>query len=232
MNIPAAILLGRASLAQLHGDADGTAFASRALAETGEGEWMLDSTARMQLAMAEWLRGRVAEAERAFAASITGWRAVGECYSAAFGCHQLGQVQRAQGRLDAAVGTYQLAREITAQPGRPAMPAAGIAFVGMGEVAYQRNELEAAARQVIEGIERCRQLTYTQPLANGLAALGLPDPRRCAGGDGRGRAGGAGPGCARPAQPRPGAASAAAAGPGRGHPGRPLDGGTRSRPGR
>jgi LuxR family transcriptional regulator, maltose regulon positive regulatory protein len=51
------------------------------------------------------------------------------------------------------------------------MPAAGIAFVGMGEVAYQRNELEAALRQVTEGIERCRQLNYTQPLATGLAAL-------------------------------------------------------------
>jgi LuxR family maltose regulon positive regulatory protein len=38
-------------------------------------------------------------------------------------------------------------------------------------VAYQRNELEAALRQVTEGIERCRQLTYTQPLATGLAAL-------------------------------------------------------------
>ena len=51
------------------------------------------------------------------------------------------------------------------------MPAAGIAFVGMGEVAYQRNELEAAVRQISEGIERCRQLTYTQPLATGLAVL-------------------------------------------------------------
>ena len=132
---------------------------------------MLNSTARWLLAMAEWLRGQVAEAERAFAASITGWRAADERYSAAFSCHHLGQVQRAQGRLDAALGTYQQALEITAAPGRPAMPAAGIAFVGMGEVAYQRNELEAAVRQVTEGIERCRQLTYTQPLATGLAAL-------------------------------------------------------------
>ena len=115
---------------------------------------MLDSTARWLLAMAEWLGGRVAEAERAFAASITGWRAAGERYSAAYGCHHLGQVQRAQGRLDAAVGTYQQALEITAPPGRAAMPAAGIAFVGMGEVAYQRNELEAAVRQISEGIER------------------------------------------------------------------------------
>jgi LuxR family maltose regulon positive regulatory protein len=172
VNVPAAIALGRASLAQLRGDADGTAaFASQTLTKTGEGESMLGSTARWLLAMAEWLRGRVAEAERAFAASITGWRAAGERYSAAYGCHHLGQVQRAQGRLDAAVGTYQQALEITAAPGRPAMPAAGIAFVGTGEVAYQRNELEAALRQVTEGIERCRQLTYTQPLATGLAAL-------------------------------------------------------------
>ena len=169
VNVPAAIALGRASLAHLRGDADGTAaFASQALAKAGEGESMLDSTARLLLAMAEWLRGQVAEAQHAFAASITGWRAAGERYSAAYGCHHLGQVQRAQGRLDAALGTYQQALEITTAPG---LPAAGIAFVGMGEVAYQRNELEAAVRQVTEGIERCRQLTYTQPLATGLAVL-------------------------------------------------------------
>ena len=65
VNVPAAIALCGASLAQLRGDADGTAaFASQAPAKTGEGESMLDSTARWLLAMAEWLRGRVAEAER------------------------------------------------------------------------------------------------------------------------------------------------------------------------
>ena len=172
VSVPAAIAFGHSALAQLRGDADGTAaFASQALAKTGEGEWLLDSTAGWLLAVAEWLRGRVAEAERAFAASITGWRAAGDRFSVAYGCHHLGQVQRAQGRLDAAVGTYQQALEVTAASGWPGMPAAGIGFVGMGEVAYQRNELEAAVRQVTEGIERCRQLTYTQPLATGLATL-------------------------------------------------------------
>ena len=107
--------------------------------------------------MAEWLRGRVAVAERAFAASITGRRAMGERYSAAFGCHQLGQVQRARGRLDAAVGTYQQALEITAAPGRPAMPAAGIVFIGMGEVAcHVLGKLGAANRT--EAVTRARQL--------------------------------------------------------------------------
>src|SRR5262249_11602433 len=133
VNVPAAIALGRAALTQLHGDASGTAaFASQALSKTSEGEWMLDSTARMQLAMAEWLRGRVAEAERAFAASITGWRAVGERYSAAYGCPRLAQGPARAGRLAAAVGASQQALVLAAARGRPAMPAAGIAFIGMG----------------------------------------------------------------------------------------------------
>jgi tetratricopeptide repeat protein len=112
----------RAALAQLHGDADGTtAFASQALAKTGEDVWMLDSTARMQLAMAEWLRGRVAVAERAFAASIIGWRAVGERYSAAYGCHQLGQVQRAQGDHAGAIEAMGEAGRVVPDPAVPGL---------------------------------------------------------------------------------------------------------------
>ena len=177
VNVPAAIALGRAIVAQLRGDAEGTAAtASQALAKIGEGEWLLDSVTRNLLARAEWLRGRLAEAERAFAASITGWRAAGERYLAAVACQLLGQVQRAQGRLDAALGTYRQALAITAPPGQPALPAAGMAFVGLAEVAYQRNELELALRHLSDGIPLCRQLAYAvrrapQPLATGLATL-------------------------------------------------------------
>jgi ATP/maltotriose-dependent transcriptional regulator MalT len=171
-NVPAAIAVDRAWLAYLRGDAEGTvAFASRALAELGEDEWMLDSAARWHLAVAEWLRGRLAEAERALSSSTARWRAAGERYLAVRGCHHLGLVQRAQGRLDAALGTYQQALEMTAPLGQPALPSAGIARVGMAEVAYQRNELDTALEHVTEGIARCRQLVYTPPLATGLATL-------------------------------------------------------------
>ena len=87
------------------------------------------------------------------------------------GGYHLGQVQRAQGRLDAAVRTCQQALEITAPPGRPPLPAAGPAHVGLGEVAYQRNELDTALRHVTEGIGLCRQFVYTTPLAAGLVTL-------------------------------------------------------------
>jgi LuxR family transcriptional regulator, maltose regulon positive regulatory protein len=172
VNVPAAIALEHALLAYLRGDAEGTAgFASQALAKLGEGEWMLDLWIRSMRALAELLRGRLAAAERAFAASIMAWWSADEPAMAASDCHLLGQVQRALGRLDAALDTYQQALEMTALHGRPALPAAGVAYVGMAEVAYQRGELDAALRHVTEGIPLCRQLVYTQPLATGLAAL-------------------------------------------------------------
>jgi ATP/maltotriose-dependent transcriptional regulator MalT len=197
-NVPAMIAFGRAVVAELQGDADRTiTFGRRALAELGEGEWMLDAIIRGHLAVAEWLRGRLLEAERALSSNIARWRAAGERYlagrppeaervvsaniaqwwaasaryQAVRDCHHLGLVQCAQGRLDAALGTYRQALEIAAAPGRPALPAAGIADVGLAEVAYQQGELDAALEHVSEGIARCRQLAYTQPLVRGLATL-------------------------------------------------------------
>jgi len=171
-NIPATIALDRAFLAELRGDAEqAIAYASRARAEAGDGEWMLASQAGGYLGVAEWLRGHLGEAERLLSSHTAQWRAAGQNALAVRGCHHLGQVQRAQGRLDAAIGTYQLALEIAAPLGRPALPAAGMAYVGLAEVAYQRGELDDALRHVTEGIAQCRQLPYTQPLATGLATL-------------------------------------------------------------
>src|SRR5229473_1065116 len=184
VNIPATIAVFRAYLAELRGDAEGAAsFASRALAEIGDGERMLDFITQGHLAIAEWLGGRLTEAEHTFVSSITGWRTAGLPTLIAWGAHHLGQVQRAQGRLDAALGTYQQALEVNAPHGRPATPAAGIAYVGLGEVAYQRGDLDAAQRYLTQGVALCRQFTYAPPLATGLATLAWT---RQAGGDASG----------------------------------------------
>ena len=76
VNVPALIAIHRSYLAELRDDADGTAaFASRALAASSEGEWLLDSMTRWNLAVADWLCGRLAEAERAFVSGIAGRQA-------------------------------------------------------------------------------------------------------------------------------------------------------------
>ena len=171
-NVPAAIALGRTLLAVLLGNAErAITFGRRALAEVGEAEWLLTSHANGYLGVAEWLRGQLAEAERALSSSIAQGRAAGQPTMTAGAYHDLGQVQRARGCLDIAAGTYQQALEINAPPGRPALPAAGIGYVGLAEVAYQRNELDTALRHLTEAIVLCPQLNFTQPLATGLAAL-------------------------------------------------------------
>ena len=172
VNIPALVALRRSFLAQLRGDAEATvAFASRAMAESGEDEWLLGLVARWNLAAGEWLRGRVAEAEGVFVACIPGWRALGQPTLTAWAVYQLGQVQRAQGRLDAAVETFQRALHAATAPGRESAPTLGLVYVGLAEVAYQRNELDSALRYVTEGITLCRLFVYKAPLAAGLATL-------------------------------------------------------------
>ena len=172
MNVPATIALVRGYLAQLRGDARGTAeFGSRAVAESREDEWILRSVAQVQLAVAGWLDGRLDEAERAFADGIAGRRAVGLPTWAAWASYELGQVQYARGRLDAAVRTCEQALEAAARTGQPPSPTAGPAYVSLAELAYQRNELDSALDNAERGIALCRSFVYTMPLAAGLATL-------------------------------------------------------------
>ena len=85
--------------------------------------------------------------------------------------YQLAQVQRALGRLDMAIQTYEEALRATAVPGRPPVPTVGLVYVGLAEVTYQRNELDSALRYVTEGIALERQfLGGTSPTA-GLVTL-------------------------------------------------------------
>jgi LuxR family maltose regulon positive regulatory protein len=175
-NTPAAIARLRAGAAHLRGDAEQTiVFARRALAELEAGEWMLESVTRWQLVGAEWLRGLPAEAERGFlsaSSSLAAWRATGQLTLVAWGYDHLGHAQRAQGHLGAALATYRQALEAVAgEPGQPAMPAAGIAHVGLAEVHYERDELDAAVEHATQGVALSRQLGWTLPLVAGLAIL-------------------------------------------------------------
>ncbi len=170
-NVPATIAIDRAYLAVLRGDADAAvAHASDALLSTKDGEWMLRSHARGYLALAHWLQGRPAEAERLLVESIGQWRAACERDLAVRGCHHLGQIQRAQGRLDDAADAYRHAIEVASTSGGTS-PTAGIGHVGLAELAYDRGDLDLAQRHAEEGIAAGRQLAYRQPLATGLAIM-------------------------------------------------------------
>ena len=84
---------------------------------------------------------------------------------------ELGQVQLAPGRLDAAGRTSQQALNAVAGDDRASLPAAGPAYVGLAGVAYQRDELGRAREYLAPGVALSRSFVYTMPLATGLATL-------------------------------------------------------------
>ena len=170
-NVPALIAFLRADVARLRGDAARAVdFDRQALARLDDGDWLLGTHVRWNLAVANWLRGRVGQAERDLAEVAAERRAAGEGYPAMRVCYDLSQVQRAQGRLEAALGTYQHALEVTSAASSQ-LPHMGMAHVGMAGLLYERDEMAAALDHATRGVMLCRHLAFTQPLAAGLAIL-------------------------------------------------------------
>jgi LuxR family maltose regulon positive regulatory protein len=170
-NVPASIAFLRADLARMRGDpARAVAFDQQALTHLGEGDWLLGSQVAWNLGAADWLHGRLAQAEHALAGVVAERRAAGEGYLAMRVGYDLGQVQRAQGRLGAALAGYQQWLEGGAEVNRQ-LPHVGMAHVGLAEVLYERDELDAAGEHATLGVALCRQLAFTQPLATGLGLL-------------------------------------------------------------
>jgi LuxR family maltose regulon positive regulatory protein len=172
VNARAMLALQRSYAAQLRGDADATAALTReAMGYLDENELMLTSAAQGFLAMAEWLRGRLAAAEEAFESSIGWWRQGGQVTTTAWGFYCLGRLHRGLGRLEAAARTCERALAAAGEPGQRLRPAAGPALIGLAEVAYQRDDLDRASEYLNQGITLCRQFVHTPPLAAGLVIL-------------------------------------------------------------
>ena len=86
VNVPAMIALQRSYAAQLRGQPEATAtYAQRALEHLGADELMLSSAVEGFFAVAEWLHGRLAEAEEAFESRIGWWRREGQVTTTAWG---------------------------------------------------------------------------------------------------------------------------------------------------
>src|SRR5262249_52415230 len=143
-NVPGAIAFLRTVLALLRGDAArAAACTQQALEHLAEEDRLLRSLGVRNLAVAGWRRGRPRQAERGLAGVVAELRAAGEGYLAMRVGYELGQVQRAQGRLGAALASYRQGLKATGEAD-PGLPSVGMAHVGLAEVLYERGELDAA----------------------------------------------------------------------------------------
>ncbi len=169
-NVPAGIAFLHANLARLRGDAAlATDYNRQILAQLGDEDSVMRSYVRWNLAGADWLLGRLGPAERDLTEVLAERRVAGEGFLAIRVCYDLGQVQCAQGNLDAALATYRQALDIAGEGSQP--PHLGMAHVGLAEVLYERDELAAALDHATRGVTLCRQLALTPPLATGLAVV-------------------------------------------------------------
>ncbi|MGH3121064.1 MAG: hypothetical protein ACRDND_08515, partial [Streptosporangiaceae bacterium] len=172
-NVPAGIAFLRASLGRLRGEAALAAGYNRqALAQLGEDDWLMRLFVRWNQAAADWLGGRLGPAERGLAEVLAERRAASEFFAGFLPmrvCYDLGEVQRAGGSLDAALATCRQALEAAGESSQKALT--GPAHVGLAQVLYERNELDAALDHATRGMTLCRQLTFTASLASGLAVV-------------------------------------------------------------
>jgi len=144
-DMPGTIAILRADLARLRGDADTAIRLTRQLvSRLAPAERVLRFNAEWNLARANWVNGDLSRAEQALAELIAAARVAGEHYLILTVCWELGRVQRARGRLGAALATYRQALGIGTELGSPALPALGIARLGVAAVLYERGELTTA----------------------------------------------------------------------------------------
>src|SRR5215831_19086289 len=170
--IPATVTSVRASLAIARGEpARARRLVQRAQSLMSETDWAPRLSIRWNLALANWMEGRPADAEHELSGLVAEGRASDMPHLALSAGSVLGRVQRAQGRLGAALRTYQEGLEFGAGAGRPKVLTVGEAHIGIAEVLYQRDRLDDAMSHVAEGIGLCRRLTSAQSLATGLATM-------------------------------------------------------------
>lgn len=166
-NVPACIAVGRADVARLRGESQREGeLARQALTHVTDEDHMLGSIARYHVAAADWLDGELGQAERALVDVVAERTASGERHMVLRACYDLGNVQQAQGRLGSALRTYERGLDIAGDD--PTVLSGGMARVGMAEVLYERDDLQAAWGYATAGVALCRQLAYAPPLVTGL----------------------------------------------------------------
>ncbi|HEX5905583.1 MAG TPA: LuxR C-terminal-related transcriptional regulator [Propionibacteriaceae bacterium] len=160
--LPAAIALLRAELAGARGDPEEMAtYAREALGRLAEDERGPRFWARwLSGAGADWMRGRVADAEPIAAEMLAEGRATADPYPLITSCYALAAVQQARGKLDAALRTYRDGLRFATQGSRLSPFHAAEAHLGIAQVLYEQDHLDDALQHVTEGIELGRQLVW------------------------------------------------------------------------
>jgi LuxR family maltose regulon positive regulatory protein len=146
--IPARIEMYRAALALNSGDAAGTiAHAERILDLAAEDDDLSRAAASALSGLASWTTGDLEAAHHGYTVATEGLRRAGRIADV-LGCSiTLGDLELTQGRLDDAQRTFERALDLAAGED-PALRGTADMLVGLSRVAWERNDLAAAAEHL------------------------------------------------------------------------------------
>ena len=152
--LPGTIETYRAALALARGEPLGAIrHAQRALelAPADEHRWRASASGLMAIAF--WGSGDLQAAHSAWAECAAGLRRAGHIADI-FGCAiGMADIQLAQGRLGAAMRTYEQALQRASEQSGPVLRGTADMYVGMSEVHRERNDLAAATEQLLRSQE-------------------------------------------------------------------------------
>ncbi len=147
--LPAAIAVHRAGQARILGDVDGTmTHARRALDLVGKDDHVPRGAAAALLGLAHWTRGDLAAAHRGYTEAMATFEKIGY-FSDVLGCAVvLADLRITQGRLREAMSTYERGLQVASAQSAPARRGAADIHVGLSRLLAERNDLDAARRQL------------------------------------------------------------------------------------
>jgi LuxR family maltose regulon positive regulatory protein len=153
LRLPGAIQMYRAALALIRGDPTATiGYARLAIDRAAADDHLTRAGASALSGLAFWGGGDLEAAHRAYSATVEGLRRVGHL-SDILGCSiTLADIRITQGRLGAALRTYEQALRL-ASPAGTVLRGTADMHVGLSQIAFERNDLDAAARHLLRSQE-------------------------------------------------------------------------------
>jgi LuxR family maltose regulon positive regulatory protein len=161
--LPALIEVYRAGHALAQGDASGTvSHAQRALDHSLEDDHLCRASAAGMLGLVHWGSGDLEAGHRAYSACVDGLRRAG-FVADILGCSiALADIRSTQGRLGEALRTFEQALQLAGEQGGSALRGTADMYVGMSEIARERNDLHAATQLLLRSQELGEQTGLPQ----------------------------------------------------------------------
>jgi LuxR family maltose regulon positive regulatory protein len=152
--LPGAVAVYRAGQAQALGNvADTVAHAQRALGLLPEDDHLQRGAAMALLGLASWARGDLEAAHQSYARGMARMQQAG-IIAQAIGCAiALADIRIAQGHLHEAMSTYERGLQLATTHGASLLRGTADMYVGLSEIARERNDLEAARQHLLRSQE-------------------------------------------------------------------------------